>query len=646
MAKNKNKARGKVISGKVIKTRGGCGYLTPAEEFGMAGQVYIAVQHMKDAMSGDVATAELLPQPLWAKGPEAFITQVTERAFATVVGTLEITGQSGFLIPISRELKEDIYVPKNRLFGAKNGDKVRVEIKKYPKDGRLAEGAVAEIIARANDPEALVKSVLADNNIIEEFPAEVYKEINSSAWVYDEANRLDLRNEHIITIDGAHSKDLDDAISLKILENGNYQLGVHIADVSFFVDNNSALDEEALRRGNSIYLINYVVPMLPKILSNNLCSLAENEDKFTLSCIMEIDKEGNVLNSSFSETIIRSSGRLVYDDVSDLIEYNLCDKGLEPHKEMIMEMARLAAVLRGKREGSGSIDFDLDEAEFEIDEKGIPVEVFPSERRTANHLIEEFMLCANKAVAEHFFWMNYPFIYRVHEKPSPEKIVELKSFLRGVGISLPLNEGNLHPTALNKVLDEAEKLGKLSLVNSVMVKAMQKAYYSPQCLGHYGLAFKHYCHFTSPIRRYADLFIHRVIKKSIKEEFSEQEMSSYFNKAALASQVISLTERKALQMERRVEKIMKARFMEQWIGCEAKGTISGVMSFGFFVRLENTVEGLVPIDSLYDDYYILDKNNYRLQGESTGKTYSLGDNVNIVVVGVDAASGEIDFKMA
>ena len=461
----------------------------------------------------------------------------------------------------------------------------------------------------------------------------------------DKKQRLDLRKEEIVTIDGAYSKDLDDAVSLKKNEKGNYVLGVHIADVSEFVREGMALDAEALSRGNSIYLIDYVVPMLPVLLSNKLCSLNEGEDRLTLSCIMEIDKSGKVLEYKISESVIKSSTRLVYDEVSYFLENGKETAKVSAHAEMLKEMEELASCLRKAREELGSIDFDIDEAEFEIDKDGVPVDIFLSERRTANRLIEEFMLIANRTVAEHYFWMEYPFIYRVHEKPLPEKVMELKAFLKGIGLSLPLNEGNIHPLALRNLLDEADKDGKLSLVSAVMVRSMQKAFYSPECLGHYGLAFKQYCHFTSPIRRYADLWIHRMIKHQMHEEFSDEQLSKYREKAKKVSDIVSETERKAISMERELERLKKAQYMERWVGYEEQGIISGITSFGIFVQLPNTVEGLVRLDTLIDDYYEFDQENYRLVGSNHGREFRLGDSVNVVCTKVDTLIGTIDFRL-
>ena len=643
----KSKSKKKLITGEIYKAKGGFGFLKcDASEK----DVFIARKHMKDAMDGDIAEVALIPIPLWENGPEGFVVNIKERMVTELVGTLDKSRKNGFLIPMEKRLKEDVFIPSKWLRGAKNGDKLLVKIRKYPQDDRLAEGEVLKIIARKDDSDRDIKALIYEHDVSVEFPKEIEAETRKVADLVlkytDTGSRLDLRKEEIITIDGAYSKDLDDAVSLKKNEKGNFVLGVHIADVSEFVREGMALDAEALSRGNSIYLIDHVVPMLPVLLSNKLCSLNEGEDRFTLSCIMEIDRRGKVQEYKICESIIKSSARLVYDDVSDFLEHGKANAKLEAHGSMLKDMQELAECLKKAREELGSIDFDIDEAEFEIDKDGVPVDISLTERRTANRLIEEFMLIANRTVAEHYFWMEYPFIYRVHEKPLPDKVMELKSFLKGIGISLPLNEGNIHPLALRNLLEEADKDGKLSLVSAVMVRSMQKAFYSPECLGHYGLAFKQYCHFTSPIRRYADLWIHRMIKHQMHEELSDEQLSKYHEKAKKVSDIVSETERKAISMERELEKLKKAQYMEHRVGYEEQGVISGITSFGIFVQLPNTVEGLVRFDTLTDDYYEFDQENYRLVGCNHGREFRLGDSVKVVCTRVDTLIGAIDFRLS
>lgn len=645
--KGKKNRKNIIVEGIIRKTKGGFGFL---ENDRFDKDIFIRRNHLDSAMEGDRAEVELLPEFLWKGGPEGFVVKIKERATKEIVGTLEKNKKNGFLIPMGDSLKEDVFIPQKWLNGAKNGDKIIVEIRKFPENQKLAEGEVIKIIARANDANRDTKAISEKYGLVKEFSHEVIMETKKVAKEVDGKidynKRADFRNLEVVTIDGKSSKDLDDGVSLTINEKGNYILGVHIADVSEFVKEESKLNEEALVRGNSVYLIDYVIPMLPEILSNGLCSLNEGEDRLTLSCIMEINKKGKLIDYRIVESVINSNARLNYDEVSDFLEGNNISCKVEEHKEMLKNMENLALILRKAREDLGSIDFDIDEAEFEIGEKGIPLDIFVSERRIANRIIEEFMLMANKTVAEHYFWVNIPFIYRVHEKPLPEKIAELRLFLRGIGISLPLNEGNLHPLALVNILEKSEEMGLLSLVSTVMVRTMQKAFYSSECLGHYGLAFKYYCHFTSPIRRYSDLWIHRIIKKQLSNDMDKKKSEKYEEEAEIVSKIVSQTERKAISMEREIEKIKKAQFMKKLIGYEAEGIISGVIGNGFFVQLENTVEGLVPIDTLMEDYYLLDKENYRLVGERTGKVYSLGDRVNVICTNVDEVTGRIDFKLA
>lgn len=635
-----------VLEGEIEKTRSGYGFLRVDD----GEDVFIAKNHTKDAMDGDLVEVELLPPPLWKKGPEGFVVKVTKRALTEVVGRLSLGSRSGFVIPQNSKIRDDIFVPRTKLRGAKNGDRVIVKINKYPKEGRLAEGEIKEVFAKAGEKGGDIKGIILEYGLSEAFPPEVEKDASESlkvlAYEDQSLNRRDLRDLQVITIDGAISKDLDDGVSLEILSNGNYKLGVHIADVSHFVRENTLLDQEAFNRGNSVYLLDRVVPMLPKILSNGICSLNEHVDRLTLSCFMEINQKGEIVDYQIVESIINSKGRLVYDHVSDYLEEGTIDKSVENHLDLLKNMEKLALLLKKKREADGSIDFDIAEAEIQLDKNGIPVDVYVEERRIGNKIIEEFMLAANKTVAEHYFWLEAPFVYRVHENPEPEKVIELKAFLKGLGLNLPMNAGNLHPKALTRVLDEARVDGKLSIVNSVMVRSMQKAFYSPECTGHYGLAFKYYCHFTSPIRRYPDLIIHRIIKAYLNGSMDRKELKHFSKAAEEASVRSSFTERQAIQMERRVEKMKKAEYMEQWVGYEATGVISGVTRFGFFVELENTIEGLVRTDTMLDDFYELDEKNYRLVGISSRRTYSLGDQVDIVVVAADKEAGTIDFNLA
>ena len=435
---------------------------------------------------------------------------------------------------------------------------------------------------------------------------------------------------------------------LDILPNGNYRLGVHIADVSHYVKEDGPLDKEALKRGTSVYLLNQVIPMLPKALSNDICSLNPYQDRLTLSVDMELTPEGTLVNHEIYESVIRSAARFVYDDVSDLLEEGKWSLGkkYEPFREDLLSMHKLALKLEEKRHERGSIDFDLDESEIRLNEKGIPVSVEIAQRRSANKMIEEFMLLANETVAEHFYWMEVPFLYRVHEKPETEKIESLKIFLRSFGILLRGNRSSIHPRAVSNILEQVKGKPSENVVSSVTLRSMQKAYYSTSCEGHFGLALKYYCHFTSPIRRYPDLMIHRIIK-AVLHHGVDGKLTRHFAKAASeAAELSSAAERKAIEAEREVEKMKKAEYMSYHVGEVFDGIISGVTGFGLYVQLENTIEGLVRIDSLYDDYYDYDAEKYALKGRRNGKTYKLGDTARIFVDNVNTDRGEIDFLLA
>lgn len=645
-ASMRKKAKGRLIEGVLDKTRGGFAFLK--QEDGQ--DIFIGKNHTGNAMDGDMVEVELLPKPLWRRNPEGFVTAVLGRKYLEIAGRFEESPKFGFVVQEGGKADEDIFVKKANFNGAEDGDMVLVKIIKYPMAGDGPEGKVIEVIAKEGEAGSDIKALIRGSGLNEKFPPKVdgearklaEKGINSK----EIKEREDLRKEHIITIDGSHSKDLDDGVSLKILKNGNYELGVHIADVSHYVTSGSYLDQEALERGNSVYLINRVVPMLPKSLSNGICSLNPGEDRLTLTCQMEINAEGNVVDSKIFQSIINSKGRLLYDDVSDLLEGRDKQKELDSaHGETLRDMEKLAILLMSKRKKEGSLDFDFDESEIELDKNGIPQNIYTLERRIGNRMIEEFMLIANETVAETYFWMKYPFVYRVHEKPDPDKIMELKTFLKGLGINLPINPDNVHPKALNNLLDSLADDPRLNVVSTVILRSMKKAYYSTECLGHYGLAFKYYCHFTSPIRRYPDLMIHRIIKAHLNGEGDPKKLKHFWAQAEEAAKISSATERQAQQLERKVEKIKKAQYMEKRIGEEYEGFISGITAFGIYVQLQNTVEGLVKINNLKDDYYNFDEKKYVMVGETTGKTYSMGEGVRIEVLDADHQLGRIDFIM-
>lgn len=616
------------ITGIIEKHQKGFGFIRQEEGV----DVFVAPDRMAGAMNGDKVEAEIVPPHMTRRNREAAVVKVLERKTAEVVGTFERHKHYGFVVPDDKKIGEDVFIKKAFFRNAQTGDKVVAKITAYPDAARSLEGKITEVIAREGQPGSDVLSLIRSYGLYETFPSRANAEAKarSKETITDETlkYRLDLRYKTIFTIDGPTAKDLDDAVSIEILPNGNYLLGVHIADVSHFVAEDGYLDKEALKRGTSVYLINRVIPMLPKALSNGSCSLNEGQDRLTLSCFMEIDGEGKVVDHSIRESVIRSVARMVYDDVSDILEKE--DPQLMAKYSSICEdiklMGELAAILRHRRKQRGSLDFDISEAVITLDEEENPIAVELEERRTANRLIEEFMLAANETVAEHFFWLNYPFVYRIHEKPDPEKIMDLKTYLMNFGIKLKGSADNIYPKTLADIIADIEDKPYESVVNRVMLRTMKKARYSTECEGHFGLAFRYYCHFTSPIRRYPDLIIHRIIKEAITGRMTEGKLEKYRIDAEKAADISSQTERKAQELEREVDKMKKAQFMQAHIGEEYDGVVSGVTDFGVYVELPNTIEGMAFASEL-------------------AKPYQLGERVRIRVMDARPQEKQIDFKI-
>lgn len=616
------------ITGIIEKHQKGFGFIRQEEGV----DVFVAPDRMAGAMNGDKVEAEIVPPHMTRRNREAAVVKVLERKTAEVVGTFERHKHYGFVVPDDKKIGEDVFIKKDFFRNAQTGDKVVAKITAYPDAARSLEGKITEVIAREGQPGSDVLSLIRSYGLYETFPSRANAEAKarSKETITDETlkYRLDLRDKTIFTIDGPTAKDLDDAVSIEILPNGNYLLGVHIADVSHFVAEDGYLDKEALKRGTSVYLINRVIPMLPKALSNGSCSLNEGQDRLTLSCFMEIDGEGKVVDHSIGESVIRSVARMVYDDVSDILEKE--DPQLMAKYSSICEdiklMGELAAILRHRRKQRGSLDFDISEAVITLDEEENPIAVELEERRTANRLIEEFMLAANETVAEHFFWLNYPFVYRIHEKPDPEKIMDLKIYLMNFGIKLKGSADNIYPKTLADIIADIEDKPYESVVNRVMLRTMKKARYSTECEGHFGLAFRYYCHFTSPIRRYPDLIIHRIIKEAITGRMTEEKLEKYRIDAEKAADISSQTERKAQELEREVDKMKKAQFMQAHIGEEYDGVVSGVTDFGVYVELPNTIEGMAFASEL-------------------AKPYQLGERVRIRVMDARPQEKQIDFKI-
>jgi ribonuclease R len=572
---------------------------------------------------------------------------VRERHMPEYVGVFVRERSFGVVTPYDRNAPKEISVVKGDFGGAGSGDKVVVRLTKRLDAMADAEGRIVEIIAAADEPGGDILAAIRRFGLSQNFPRKVEAEatrISVGVSETDFVGRRDLRGERIFTIDGADAKDFDDAVSIRRLADG-YLLGVHIADVSHYVEEGGRLDKEALSRGTSIYLLDRVAPMLPLSLSNGICSLNENEDRLTLSVDITVGASGDVKGHTIYESVIRSKARLVYTDVSDMLE-NVVSAPSERCGEMrddLRIMAELAELLRKRREARGSIDFDIDEAKISLDENDVPVLISVAERRTANRMIEEFMLLANECVAEEYCRKEFPFVYRVHERPDAERMAEYKAFIGGFGLAFKGDPANVRPAALNVLLNDIKGQPYENVVNTVTLRAMQKAFYSAECKGHFGLALLYYCHFTSPIRRYPDLIVHRIIKENLHGGISPARLGALRESVETTALIASKTERRAIELERDVEKRKKAEYMSRRIGEIYDAVISGVSSFGFFAGLANTVEGLVHMNTLNDDYYIYDPAHYRLVGERTKRVFALGDTVRICVAKVNTNRCEIDF---
>lgn len=606
-------------------------------------EFYIHESHLKDALDQDTVLIEKIPSK--GQREEGKIIRVLKRGKLRYVGEVK-KGKRDHIIDVDdTKLKKPIYIDHAHMHGAVVGHKVVVEIKTFKPQ---IKGNIVKIIGHRNDPGIDVLSVVHAHDAHVEFPQEVYQQIEQipdSIDPTDIKNRVDLRNETIVTIDGDDAKDLDDAISLKKLDNGNYQLGVHIADVSYYVTEGSPLDKEAIQRGTSIYLVDRVIPMLPHKLSNGICSLNEHTDRYTISCIMEIDNQGKVVNHEILPTIIHSSHRMTYHNVNEILN---CNKEIQMQYKDVVDlfflMEELAAILRKKRDKKGAIDFDVNEAKVIVDKKGYPTDIVLRERGTSDKIIEEFMLCANETVAEHFKWLDLPFIYRVHEHPRLKKLQQFVSIVQPLGYQIKGSLEHVYPRELSSIIKASHGTAEHTVISTLLLRCMQKARYDEQCLGHFGLADEYYTHFTSPIRRYPDLLVHRLIRTYIFEHKME-EISHYEEVIPYLAEQSSQREREAIDIEREVDDMKMAEYMSNHIGEEYEGIISSVTHFGFFVELDNTVDGLVHISTLLDDYYQYDEKRLMLVGEMTGKTYKLSDKVKVRVVSCNKKEKTIDFEL-
>ena len=578
---------------------------------------------------------------------EGEITRILSHGIKELVGTFDPGKGYGFVIPDNQKFNQDIFIPKALTKGAVRGHKVVVQITDYGNKNQKPEGRITEILGHINDPGTDVISIVKAYDLPVEFPDMVMRQAARTPEepdAKDYAGRKDLRDWMTVTIDGDDAKDLDDAITLRKTEDG-YELGVHIADVSEYVTEHSPLDEEALTRGTSVYLVDRVIPMLPHRLSNGICSLNQGADRLALSCIMQINEKGNVVHHEITETVIRVDRRMSYANVNKILEQN--DEAVKQEYAeflpMFYQMKELADILRKKRDKRGSIDFDFPETQIILDEKGFPVDIRPYERLTANKIIEDFMLLANETVAEDYFWQELPFVYRTHESPDPDRIRKLGILVSNFGYCLKANPENIHPKEFQKLLERISDSPEEAMISRLTLRSMKQAKYSTICYGHFGLATHYYCHFTSPIRRYPDLQIHRIIKENLHGKLSDKRITHYEKILPEVSESCSKLERRADEVEREVEKMKKVQYMSRRIGECYEGVISGVNAWGMYVELPNTVEGLVHVTNMVDDYYYYDEEKYAMIGKDTGKEYTLGEKVWVMVKAADRISKTIDF---
>ncbi len=584
------------------------------------------------------------------KRREGSIVRVNSHGITDIVGTFEKSRNYGFVIPDNSKIAEDIFIPKDKCMGAMSGHKVVVHINSYPQKGKNPEGEVTQIIGHINDPGTDILSVVKAYDIPMEYPKEVMDyldRIPEEVTEAEKAGRYDIRSWQTVTIDGEDAKDLDDAITISRQENG-YRLGVHIADVSHYVTEHSPLDKEALNRGTSVYLVDRVIPMLPHKLSNGICSLNEGVDRLALSCIMDIDEKGSVTGHKITETLVNVDRRMTYTNVKKI----LVDKDpqvMEEYKDfvsMFQLMEELALKLREKRRKRGSIDFDFPESKITLDDDGRAIDVKPYERNTATRIIEDFMLIANETVAEDYFWQEMPFVYRIHDNPDQERITKLGMLINNYGYSIHMSNDDIHPKELQKLMDKIAGTPEEAMISRLTLRSLKRAQYSTECIGHFGLAAKYYCHFTSPIRRYPDLQIHRIIKENLKGGIKTKRRQHYEEILPEVAKHASTTERRADDAERETDKLKKAEYMQQHIGEVYEGVISGMSQFGIYVELMNTVEGMIKVSDIPGDCYIYDEPHYQMVGERTRKIYKLGQKVRIEVAGADKLMKTVDFVFA
>ncbi len=615
-------------------------------------EVYIAKENSLNALNGDRVLIEIIEEENKVKSAEAKVVKILKHEKDTMVGIFQNNKNFGFVVPDDRNFGTDIFIAKKDMGKARSNHKVLVKITKYPEKGKKAEGKILEVLGNVNEAGVDMLSLIKEHNLPSTFPEPVVQEakrFENKVDKKDIPNRVDFRDKEIFTIDGEDAKDLDDAVRVEKIKNGNYRLEVHIADVSFYVRENSLLDNEALIRGTSIYMLGRVIPMLPRELSNGICSLNAGEDRFTLSCLMEIDEKGKVVASEIVKGIIKVTERMSYTDVQAILDQSneQTIKKYKPYISHFKLMEELAQILKNKRKEQGYLNLDIPESKIALDMDGRVTNIAKYETTFAHEIIGQFMLTANETVAEKFFWLEAPFIYRVHEDPDLEKIQELNKFLFNFGMKIKANQDNIYPKEFAKILEEVKGKEEEKVVSNLVLRTLKVARYEAQNQGHFGIASKYYCHFTSPIRRYPDLFIHRVISNYLRENYdvSEKWVEEKRVQAEERAKQSSEREKIATKVEREAEDLKKAEYMEKRIGEEYEGIVSSVTSFGIFVELENTVEGLIRFDDLGDEYFIYDEDRKRLIGERTKQTYKIGDKVMIRVKKASKLLRQIDFEL-
>ena len=616
-------------------------------------EIYISRENSKNALNGDTVAIKIIAEKEGDKKQEGKIVKIVRHEKDTVVGTFQKSRNFAFVVPDDKNFGTDIFISKANWGKARDKKKVLVQILKYPEKGKNAEGKVIEVLGGINEAGVDMLSLIKQYELPYKFPDEVVAEAKAYGDKIDPSDlprRRDLRNDIIFTIDGEDAKDLDDAIHVEKLENGNYKLDVHIADVSHYVREKTELDKEAYLRGTSIYMLGRVIPMLPRELSNGICSLNAGEDRYTLSCSMEITPKAKIVSSDIYKGVIRVTERMCYTDVQKILDRSdeTVLKRYEKYISYFDLMAELANILKAKRKENGYLNLEIPESKIILDENGIAIDVKKYETYFANEIIEQFMLIANETVAEKFYWLQSPFIYRNHEAPDVDKVKELNKSLYNFGYKIKISkEEIIYPNEFAKILEDVKGKDEEKVVSNIILRTLRVAKYEAENKGHFGIASKYYCHFTSPIRRYPDLFIHRIISKYLDNDYLVNDfwIKKYEKRAEKRAENCSERERVATKVEREAEDIKKAEFMESKIGEEYEGIVSSVTNFGIFVELDNTVEGLIRYEKLGDEYFIYNEEKRQAVGEHTGKVYQIGDKVKIRVANASKLMRQIDFEI-